>query len=111
MIQLKILKFLENLQAGKGLVIDMNAILKVTKDEVFNPTGTKKQLYVSNAAGGGDNTPLFKTGKFKRSLFVSGNSIRSSDSKYKSLKERYGSKYFKPTFSEIVKYIKIDLSQ
>lgn len=108
-MKLNITTFLEKLESGEGLTIDMGAILKVTKEEIFNPQGAKKALYVSNTPGGGDNTPLYSTGRFKRSLYVSGNSIRSNDPKIKSLKERYGSKYFKPTFSEIMKYIEIKL--
>ena len=108
MIRFKIMDFLDNVEKGQGLTFDMNAILKETKREIFNPTGEKKQIYVSSTPGGGDSTPLFSTGKFKRSIFVSGDSIKSSDPKFPSLKERLGSKYFKPTFSQIMKYITIN---
>lgn len=110
MFKFKISKFLDNAEKGKGLSFDMQGILKETKDEIFNPEGKKKAIYVSSTPGGGDNTPLVATGKFKRSLFVSGTSIRSSDnrSKLQQLKERYGAKYFKPSFKEIMKYITIN---
>lgn len=110
MFKFKITKFLDNAVAGNGLSFDMQGILKETKEEIFNPQGAKKALYVSSTPGGGDSTPLVSTGKFKRSLFVSGTGIKSSDnrSKLQQLKERYGVKYFKPSFKEILKYIKIN---
>ena len=110
MFKFKISQFLDNAVEGKGLSFDMQGILKETKEEIFNPKGEKKALYVSSTPGGGDSTPLFSTGKFKRSLYVSGTSIKSSDkrSKLQELKERYGVKYFKPSFKEIMKYITIN---
>jgi len=108
MIKLKIGKFLDKVNKGEGITFDMNGILKETKNEIFNPTGKKKQIYVSSTPGGGDDTPLVSTGKFKRSIFVSGTSIKSSDPKFPTLKERLGEQYFKPTFSQIMKYITIN---
>jgi hypothetical protein len=110
MFKFKITKFLEKVENGEGLSFDMGGILKETKEEIFNPQGEKKALYISRTPGGGDSTPLVSTGKFKRSLYVSGTGIKSSDNKSKiqQLKERYGVKYFKPSFKEIMKYIKIN---
>ena len=109
MFKFKISNFLDNAAKGKGLSFDMVAILKETKEEIFNPQGEKKTLYISKTAKP-NKTPLVKTGKFKRSLYVSGTSIKSSDNKTKleKLKERYGAKYFKPSFKDILKHITIN---
>ncbi len=110
MFKFKISKFLDNAEKGEGLSFDMEGILKETKKEIFNPEGEKKAIYVSSTPGGGDSTPLVSTGQFKRSLYVSGTGIKSRDkiSKIQALKNRYGVKYFKPSFKEIMKYIKIN---
>lgn len=109
MAKFKIRGLLDKAKRGEALTFDMTSILKEIKKEIFNPTGKKKQVYVSSTPGGGDSRPLFSTGKFKRSIFVSGrDSIKSNDPKFPTLKERLGSNYFKPTFSQIMKYTKIN---
>lgn len=109
-MKLKISKFLDNVERGEAIQFDMQGILKETKQEIFNPEGEKKAIYLSSVRRP-DSTPLVATGKFKRSLYVSGTSIKSSDNKDKlqQLKERFGIKYFKPTFSQIMKYITINV--
>lgn len=108
-MKLKISKVLDSIERGEGLKIDMKAILKETKEEIFKPEGKKKTIYVSSTKKP-NKTPLDRTGKFKRSLFVSGTTIKSRDNKKKVnyLKNKYGSQYFKPSFKDIMKYIQLN---